>query len=96
MEEIIHLEKVKEEKLEEWKNTYDHFSMFDELRNASQWLKDNGKTYKDYNRFYGNWLRRSAIKKQKFDNETEKHFFSKEETEWPELFKSLGIKETND
>lgn len=90
---IIHADKITEETLKTWKETYDGFSMFDELQNASNWLKETGKSYKNYSRFYGNWLRKSAMKKTKYSNEQIKHFFSTEKESWPELFSSLGMSE---
>lgn len=95
MGEILHLDKIKPELLQQWRATYDEFSLSDELANASQWIQDNGKSYKNYGRFYGNWLRRSAVKKKIFNKETEEHFFSKDEKEWPELFKLLGLSESD-
>lgn len=93
---ILHADKLTAETVKNWKETYDQFSMMDELKSASNWLQESGKKYKNYSRFYGNWLRKSAIKKTKYSNEEIKHFFSMEKESWPELFLSLGMKENEE
>lgn len=85
---IYKINLIKEEAIARWKNLYEHESLLSELQKASNYLLDSGKTYANYQRFYGNWLRRSA--RQKFDTTTIDTFFDKTGEEWPELFQLLA------
>lgn len=95
--ELEHFEKIKPEAIANWLKVYEINSLKKELLAASSYLVDSGKTYKNYQRFYGNWLRRSASLNQKYDTTTIETFFDNPtDDEWPELLRLAQAKDTEE
>jgi hypothetical protein len=91
------IEKIKPETFTRWLKIYPKEKIIAEMKKASDYLLTNNKKYKDYQRFYGNWLRRSIKTVDSYDAKTVKMFFDQpDDNEWPLLLQLVEQKGNED